>query len=359
MKKYAIVAITKHGVDIGRKLHSILPMSDLFYPNKFAKGDERKKKIEMYEGSVKKAVPKLFSSYEGLIMIVSIGAVVRLIAPYLQNKMTDPGVVVIDDRAEHVISVLSGHLGGANELTNEVAALLDAEPVITTASEVQKTIPVDLLGRRFGWTWESKENLISASAAVVNEEQVAIVQESGETNWWTYDTPLPDNITIYETIGQAMEEKPDASLIITHRQLTNEELPILDHGVLYRPKVIALGIGCNRGTTAEEIEQVIIETLDELQFSIQSVKAICTIDLKKDEDGLLQVVDKYDWEFITYSPAQLNEIPFNNPSDVVYKYTGAYGVSEPAALRYSQSDELILEKKKSGNVTITVALMSL
>src|SRR5699024_10087574 len=124
-------------------------------------------------------------------------------------------------------------------------------------------------------------------------------------------------------------------------------------------KVIALGIGCNRGTTAEEIEQVIIETLDELQFSIQSVKAICTIDLKKDEDGLLQVVDKYDWEFITYSPAQLNEIPFNNPSDVVYKYTGAYGVSEPAALRYSQSDELILEKKKSGNVTITVALMSL
>src|SRR5699024_590160 len=191
---------------------------------------------------------------------------------------------------------LSGHLGGANELTNEVAALLDAEPVITTASEVQKTIPVDLLGRRFGWTWESKENLIFASAAVVNEEQVAIVQESGETNWWTYDTPLPDNITIYETIGQAMEEKPDASLIITHRQLTNEELPILDHGVLYRPKVIALGIGCNRGTTAEEIEQVIIETLDELQFSIQSVKAICTIDLKKDEDGLLQVVDKYDWE---------------------------------------------------------------
>lgn len=357
MKKYAIVGITKHGVEIGRRLHSLLPLSDLFYPAKFAKGDEQEKEIEMFEGSVKHAVPKLFHSYQGLIMIVSIGAVVRLIAPHLKNKMTDPGVVVIDDRAEHVISVLSGHLGGANELTNEVAALLGSKPVITTASEVQKTIPVDLLGRRFGWTWESKENLVSASAAVVNENQVAIVQESGEKNWWNYDTPLPKNITEYESIEQALAAKPDAALVITHRQLTKEEQPILENGVLYRPKVLALGMGCNRGTSASEIEQVIKETLDELQFSIQSVKAVCTIELKKDEQGLLDVVNKYGWEFVTYTAEQLNGVPFNHPSEVVFKYTGAYGVSEPAALLYSGAADLALEKKKSGNVTISVAII--
>lgn len=355
--KYAIVGITKHGVEIGRKLHSLLPMSDLFYPVKFSKGDERERRIRMFEGSVKHAVPKLFHTYEGLIMIVSIGAVVRLIAPYVKNKRTDPGVVVVDDRAQHVISVLSGHLGGANELTYKVASLLDAKPVITTASEVQKTIPVDLLGREFGWTWEDDKNLVAVSAAVVNERQIAFVQESGEKNWRTYDTPIPEHITCYESIGQALEAKPEAALIITHRLLTNEEETILNNGVLYRPKVIALGIGCNRSTSATEIEQVITETLAELQYSIQSVKAICTIDLKKDEVGLLEVVNKFGWEFITYPAEQLNTVSFNNPSHIVFKYTGAYGVSEPAALLYSQADGLVLEKKKSGNVTISVALI--
>lgn len=357
MNKYAIVAITKHGVSIGRKLLDLLPLADLYYPKKFAKGDESKRNIVMYEGSVKQAIPTVFNNYEGLIMIVSIGAVIRLLAPYIKNKMTDPGVVVIDDQAQHVISVLSGHIGGANELTQEVAALLNARPVITTASEVNKTIPVDLLGRRFGWTWDSKKNLVAASAAVVNEEPVAVVQESGEKNWWTYDSSLPTNITKYETIQEAIQSNPSAALIITHRLLNKKEQSIMDRAVIYRPKVIVLGMGCNRGTSSLEIRSVIKETLDELQLSMKSVKALCTIDLKKDEQGLIEVVEQYGWEFITYTPTELNEIPFNNPSDIVYKYTGAYGVSEPAALRYSGADQLVLEKKKAGNVTISVALI--
>jgi cobalt-precorrin 5A hydrolase len=354
---YGIVAITKHGVEIGRKLNKMLPQSDLFYPSKFERGDESEYNIQTYEGSVKLALPALFPNYRGLIFIVSIGAVVRLIAPYLKDKKTDPGVVVIDDKAEHVISVLSGHLGGANELTNEVAALLDARPVITTASEVQQTIPVDLFGKRFGWVWESEENLIPVSASVVNEEKIAIVQESGERNWWQYDRPIPDNITVYPSVADAISASPQASLVITHRLLREEEKPLLENGVLYRPKVVVLGMGCNRGTSAEEIEEVIQETLLENQLSIKSVKAICTIDLKKDEAGFLEIVKKYGWDFITYAPDELNEVSFNNPSDVVFKYTGAYGVSEPAALLYSGADDLIVEKKKSGNVTISVAVI--
>lgn len=166
-------------------------------------------------------------------------------------------------------------------MTRQVAEILHAQPVITTASDVQKTIAVDLFGRSFGWEWESAEKLTPVSAAVVNEQRVAVVQESGERNWWDYDTPLPNNIHVYHSVGEALAAKPDAALVVTHRLLSKEEEAILQNGVLYRPKVIVLGIGCNRGTTAEEIETVIRETLDELRFSIKSVKAVCTIALKK------------------------------------------------------------------------------
>ncbi|WP_078412750.1 cobalt-precorrin 5A hydrolase [Priestia abyssalis] len=354
---YAIVAITKHGVELARNLSTSFENADLYYMKKFEKGDEEEQNIQMFEGSVRLLLPSLFQSYKGIIMIISLGAVVRMIAPLLKDKKTDPGVVVIDDKGEHVISVLSGHLGGANELTREVAATLGARPIITTASDVQKTIPVDLFGKRFGWVWDSAEKLTPVSASVVNEEHVAVIQESGEKEWWDYDRPLPDNIKTYTSIEEALQVKPDAALVITHRQLTEEEQPILANGVLYRPKVIVLGMGCNRGTSSDEIESVIKETLDELRFSIKSVKAISTIDLKKDEEGLIETAKKYGWEFSYYSPEQLNSIEIEQPSDTVYKFTGAYGVSEPAAKLYSGARTLELVKKKSGNVTISVAVI--
>lgn len=354
---YVVVAITKHGVELARSLHAKFQQTDLFYMSKFEKGDEKERNISIFEGNVRLLLPTLFKSYKGIIMIISLGAVVRMIAPLLKDKKTDPAVVVIDDKGKHVISVLSGHLGGANELTKEVAELLKATPVITTASDVQKTIPVDLFGSRFGWVWESPEKLTPVSASVVNEEPVAIIQDSGEKEWWTYDKPLPETIKVYPTIKEAIDAKPNAALVVTHRSLTEEEDVILQNGVLYRPKVIVLGIGCNRGTSMEEIEKVIQDTLNELQFSIKSVKAICSIDLKKDEEGIIAVAQKYNWEFTCYSADELNRAQIDLPSETVYKFTGAYGVSEPAARLYSGAQILAMTKKKSGNVTISVAVI--
>lgn len=354
---YALIAITKHGVELARNLHTKFQQTDLYYMSKFERGDEDLRNISLFEGNVRMLLPSLFKTYKGIIMIVSLGAVVRMIAPLLKDKKTDPAVVVIDDKGQHVISVLSGHLGGANELTNEIAELLQATPVITTASDVQKTIPVDLFGSKFGWVWESAEKLTPVSASVVNEEQVAVVQESGEKKWWNYDRPLPETIKVYQTIEEALQAKPNAALVVTHRNLKENEKQILNNGVLYRPKVIVIGMGCNRGTSAEEIEQVIFETLNELDYSIKSVKAICSIDLKKDEEGLLAVAQKYNWEFTCYPADELNQIEMSAPSDTVFKYTGAYGVSEPAALLYSGAEKLSLIKKKSGNVTISVAII--
>lgn len=354
---YAIVAITKHGVEMARDLAQKFPGTDLYYMSKFARGDEEARGIQLFSNSVRMLFPALWPVYKGLIVIISLGAVVRMIAPLLEDKKKDPGVVVVDDRGENVISVLSGHLGGANELAREVAAVMGARPIITTASDVQKTIPVDLFGRRFGWEWDSADKLTPVSASVVNEEHVAVVNESGERDWWMHDTPMPPSIKEYASIAEAQAAKPHAALVVTHRLLAPEEQTILDNGVLYRPKVIVLGMGCNRGTSAEEIEAVIRETLDELQFSLKSVKALVTIELKKDEAGLIAVCEKYGWPFVWYSPQELNQVEISEPSETVFKFTGAYGVSEPAAKLYAGVDELVLTKKKSGNVTISVALM--
>ncbi|GFZ99206.1 cobalamin biosynthesis protein [Paenibacillus marchantiophytorum] len=354
---FAVVAITKHGVEIARKLNEQMSGTDVYYMSKFVKGDEEQRSIQLFEGSVRMLFPALFPAYQGLIIIISLGAVVRMIAPLLKDKKQDPGVVVIDDNGDNVISVLSGHLGGANELTHEVAAAIGARAIITTASDVQKTIPVDLFGRRFGWVWDSADKLTPVSAAVVNEEKIAVIQESGEPNWWTHERPIPPNIVRFATIAEGRASEPNAVLLITHRMLKPEEQSILSNGVLYRPKVIVLGIGCNRGTASEEIEQVIAETLEELSFSIRSVKAVCTIDLKKDEEGLLEVTRKHGWEFNYFTPEQLNTVHVEAPSETVFKFTGAYAVSEPAVKLYIGQDKLTLIKKKSGNVTISVGLL--
>ncbi|MHB0883553.1 cobalt-precorrin 5A hydrolase [Paenibacillus sp. SEL1] len=356
---FAAVAITKHGVEMVRNLGASFPGTDVYYMSKFERGDEQERGIQLFEGSVKLILPDLFKQYNGIILFISLGAVVRMIAPILVDKKVDPAVVVIDDRGEHVISVLSGHLGGANELTRHVAAVLGARAVITTASDVQGTIPVDMFGRELGWVVDSFDKATPVSAAVVNEEPVALIQETGERNWWRYDKPVPGHIKVYASTAEALQEPFNAALVVSDRLLEpEEEQQLLSNGVLYRPKSLVLGIGCNRGTALEELEAGVLDTLQELRLSVKSVRNIATIDLKKDEEGLLALCAKYGWELVTYTPSELNTVQLPNPSETVFKYTGAYGVSEPSALLSSGADHWLLEKKKSGNMTLSVARVS-
>lgn len=342
-----------------RNLGASFPGTDVYYMSKFERGDEQEHGIQLFEGSVKLILPDLYKQYNGIILFISLGAVVRMIAPILVDKKVDPAVVVIDDRGEHVISVLSGHLGGANELTRHVAAVLGARAVITTASDVQGTIPVDMFGRELGWVVDSFDKATPVSAAVVNEEPVALIQETGERNWWRYDKPVPGHIKVYASTAEALQEPFNAALVVSDRLLEpEEEEQLLSNGVLYRPKSLVLGIGCNRGTALEELEAGVLDTLQELRLSVKSVRNIATIDLKKNEEGLLALCAKYGWELVTYTPSELNTVQLPNPSETVFKYTGTYGVSEPSALLSSGADHWLLEKKKSGNMTLSVARVS-
>ena len=225
--KIAVVSITKHGIALAGKVVAALPGAQLFCPEKFRTegGNAAPGAFHCYEGKVGDQVPALFAAFDGIVCIVSLGAVVRLIAPHLKNKETDPAVVVIDEAGKFVIPMLSGHLGGANQLAGHLATALGAQAVLTTASDARATIAVDLLGRELGWTFEaSHDEIVRCSAAMVNDEPVALVQEAGSRDWWPNHAngrkgPLPANVTLFERLEVVDLDRFAAVLWIAEREM--------------------------------------------------------------------------------------------------------------------------------------------
>ena len=182
-KPYAIYAITTHGIGIAQRLLAGLPSADLYVSEKLRdKAPAQALSLPLPMGPT---LAQTFTAYDCHIFIISVGAVVRMIAPLLKDKKVDPAVLCIDDAARFAICVLSGHVGRGNAFTERVAEVLACQPVITTASDVRGTLTVDILGRDLGWKLDDPDrNVTRGCAAVVNEAAVAFVQETGEPNWW-------------------------------------------------------------------------------------------------------------------------------------------------------------------------------
>ncbi|MCA0176500.1 MAG: cobalamin biosynthesis protein CbiG [Proteobacteria bacterium] len=236
--RVVLVAITKHGAAQVAVLARHLPQAAVCVAARFADALQGlPNPVAAYGGAFKDEIGGLFAQNDQIVFFVSLGAVVRLIAPHLKSKDEDPGVLVVDDAGQFVIPVLSGHVGGANAMAEQVAALLGATPVLTTASDVGKTIAVDILGRELGWRVEApKLNITRVSAAVVNEAPVAVVQEAGSPHWWTRPTPLPAHIHRFERFEAVDLAHYQAVLWITHREVPPalwQQLP--ERLVVYRP----------------------------------------------------------------------------------------------------------------------------
>ncbi|MBW4085466.1 cobalt-precorrin 5A hydrolase [Paenibacillus sp. S150] len=358
--RYAAVAITVSGIRLALKLGARLAETEVYCYAKYSGGlEDVPGTRRIFAGPVKELLPQLFRQYEGVILFFSLGAAVRLTAPLLEDKRTDPAVIVIDERGEHVISMLSGHLGGANRLTLQIAQLLGSHPVITTASDVQGIFAVDLLGSELGWRADSFAPMKTVSAALVNGEAVAFLQESGEPGWLPPEAVLPGHVRLCEDMAELREAPFSAAIVVTDRLLSGQEAAALgERAAVYRPRSLVVGLGCNRGTPLEELEAVVLDTLAELGLSLLSVRNLATAGIKGDEAGLLALCAKYGWELALYTPEQLNTVALEQPSEAVFKATGAYGVCEPAALLSSGAAGLLLKKKKSGNATIAVARVS-
>lgn len=236
--RVAMVAITKHGAARVRELAPKLPHANIIVSQKFGETMQGlSNDVHVYEGALRAQIPLMFEGYDQLVFFVSLGAVVRLIAPHLKSKDDDPGVLVVDDAGQFVIPVLSGHVGGANAYAEQVASLIGATAVVTTASDVGKTIPVDILGRELGWKVEApKINITRVSAHVVNEEPIAFVQEAGSKQWWTRPTPLPTNIKLFDSYDDVDVAEFSAILWVTRRDVDQAMWDSLDEKlVVYRP----------------------------------------------------------------------------------------------------------------------------
>jgi len=344
-KPLAVYAITKHGIAIASRLLSQLLGADLFVSEKLiASAPAGALRLPLPMGPT---LSKTFLGYDCHIFIISVGAVVRMIAPLLKNKKVDPAVVCVDDAARFSICVLSGHVGRGNMFTERVATALGAQSVVTTASDAIGTLTVDILGRDLGWTLDDPDrNVTRGCAAVVNATEVLFVQETGEPDWWPAEKPLPAGVRYAISLEGVDPNAFEILLIATDREIGESHPAHWKNAVIYRPKSLVLGIGCDRGTAPDLVERGVMALLARHRLSPKSVKELATIDVKKDEPALLALIERYGWRLRTYPPEELDVVSgIQNPSEKVKQHVGSRGVSEPAALLAAGVEELLVPKQ--------------
>ena len=292
-------------------------------------------------------LPTAWHSARQLVFLVAAGAVVRLIAPLLTHKATDPGVVVVDEAARFAISLSGGHQGGADALAEQISALLGATAVITNGSSHRALPAIDLLGKPYGWRPGQDSDWNRVAAALVAGKPVQLVQHHGLTLWQqalAQDHPFTETATASARvwIGAGI---PDLS-----------DLPT----VRWHPRVLWLGVGCERGTSEQLLADSIQQLLIEHQLAIEAVAGIATLDLKADEVGILALARHHDWPVRIFDAATLAACPVPHPSSIVAGCVGTPSVAEAAALTASGAGELTVEKRVfraegAGACTVAIA----
>jgi len=286
-------------------------------------------------------ISQLWPKRRAFIFIMASGIVVRTIAPLLRDKKTDPAVIVIDEKARHVISLAGGHLGGANELSRLIASRLGAEPVITTASDINNLPSIDLWAQANGLAIDNWDAVPRVATRLLNEQKLTVFSE--------VDIVLPH--------GFALELDPvNADILVTKKQRVEIAGSCVKDQLFLRPRNLVIGIGCNSGTPADEIENAVRMTLLEHNLSFLSIHSLATIDIKTAEPGLQEFAAKYSFSVLSFPASRLNAVTGITKSEAVFRATGAYAVSEPAAMLAAGVAKLLIPKRKSGNVTVSVAL---
>ena len=278
---------------------------------------------------------EMFSAYKALIFIGSCGIAVRCIAPHVKNKTIDPAVIVIDDGGHYVIPVLSGHIGGANALAGSIAAFLGAVPVITTATDVHGRFACD--------EWAAKHDCVISSMKLAKEVSAAILTEDIPVS---ADGGLPDNLPA----GLVKAESGRLGIYIGIRtvQPYKNTLALI-------PRIIIVGVGCRRGTSKEAVISAVKTALAANDIDIRAVKAFASIDIKRNEEGLLSAAEELRVPIAFYSADELNSVAGEfTESEFVKKTTGTGNVCERAAAYGGGT--IISRKSAQDGVTTALAL---
>ncbi|CAM3595161.1 cobalt-precorrin 5A hydrolase [Parendozoicomonas haliclonae] len=346
---YALYAITRKGLKQAEKLWKQLDEADLFVSSKlFAEAPEGARELAM---PIAEPIAELFSGYRTHVMFFSVGIAVRMIAPLLVDKRQDPAVICVDENAHWCIPVLSGHRGGANDAAVQIAALLDAQAVLSTASDSSGTLSVDTMGKTLGWTLDPtcEQAITGVASAVVNGDPVTVIQECGSNTWWPAGQPLPGNINNVSTLDMLdSDSETRRYVLITDRAEPLAAYPKLQgKTVIWRPKTLVVGLGCDRDTPLEVIEAGISHICAENGISPLSIERITSISIKSDEQAFIDYAAQAGIPFETFAPEILDGVEgIENPSEVVRKCVGVSSVGEAAALYASGAKKLLVPKTK-------------
>ncbi|MFJ9634260.1 precorrin-3B C(17)-methyltransferase [Streptomyces sp. NPDC101175] len=274
-------------------------------------------RTRVYEGPVGDAVRAAFAECEQLVCFLATGAVVRLIAPLLDDKRTDPGVVCVDEGGRFAVSLVGGHGGGANELAEEVGELLAARPVVTTATDAVDLPGLDTLG------FPAEGDVAGVSRALLDGEPVAL---EAELAWPLPPLPLSDH----------------GSYVI---RVTDRAVEPAEREVVLRPPSLVVGVGASRGVPVDEVLDLIGDAVREAGLSPASLAALATVDAKSDEPALVEAARRLGVPLLTYSAAELAAVAVPNPSPAPLSAVGTPSVAEAAAL--IGGGELLVPKRKS------------
>lgn len=316
--KIACISFTSSGYLIGEKIKNSLNYT-----------------VDIYtKENYKNKLPYMFKNYDGIIFISSTGIAVRMIAPYITHKTIDPAIVVVDDLGKYSISLLSGHIGGANDLACEIAKVIEALPIITTASDGRGIDAVDIIAKRYGFFIEDMNSAKEITALMVEGKKIAVRSE----------------VDIQINYPNICTEKADGFLIISSKNNVSDEKPYC----ILRPRNLNVGIGCRKGKTKEEILKAIKIVFEHSNLSIESIKNIGTVDVKKDEQGLIEACNELNRDLKIFFRPQIEEIQDKfKGSEFVLSNIGVTSVAEPCA--YLLGGEIIVKKTAINGVTISIS----
>lgn len=357
--KIAVWAITPNGLKVAEKMTAGGLGLDLYISANFESHspEHRNFVVKRFE-RLADALEKRFFEYSGHIFIMSTGIVVRMIAPHIRSKLSDPAVVVVDEKGLHAISLLAGHLGGANRLARQVAEIIGAKPVITTATDLNAMPAIDLMAVEKNLSIQNPAAIKKVSMTLLRGQKVGLYDPYGLladdiARWPDCFVPVASADAF---LGPHQKEVPSfreapAGVVVSDRIET-----VLPQVLVLRPKTLAAGIGCNRGTDQAEIEALLMKVLHTHGLAIQSLACLATIDIKADEAGIMGLARKLNLKVRFYGKDDLGRVEtIETPSTMVEKHVGVKSVCEAAAILATENGRLIVPKQTTPNVTLAMA----
>ena len=334
--KLAIISVSDKGQELAKRLSQKIDSDSTII------------KCDMYHKNVKRYFPILFYEYDAIIAIMASGILIRSIAPLIESKTTDPAVLNIDDNGNFVISTLSGHLGGANDLTVKIAGLLDATPVITTSTDVNNKLGIDVLAKDLYLSIDNTKEILFFNKAILEGREISLTINPDKNFKYLFEYLNNNTFEINVSIYYSSKVNPDEI-----------QVTLDDHEMILRERKIVVGIGCRRGKECEKIHHGLVESLNDLKLIPSRVNMLASAEIKKDEEGILELSEKLDVPvyFVELDKLRLFKSRDVARSEFVYSKFGIYGVCEPSALIMAGIDSKLIYKKTSyGGVTIAIAI---